>query len=77
MKNIIKSIMSKLVATVFVWCGNGIKPSNEVFNSIRINALIQQLRKNGCLDEGVYENDIEKQIYNILGGSNDGGKRIR
>jgi len=73
-----KNLMSRILGKLFMWCDSSIgRNANEVFNSIRINALISQLQDNGYISKNRYEKDITKQIYSILGGSsNGGGERI-
>lgn len=77
-----KTIVSKIVTKLMVWCSGDKELSiSNTFNSIRINALIEQLSDNGLISKNRYDKDITTGVCDVLFkrsvNSNDRGEGER
>lgn len=48
--------------------GKSNKANEEIFNSLRINALVKTLAENGHIDPNEYDNNLGMEVKRIVGG---------
>ena len=44
------------------------KSNEEIFNSLRINALVKTLADNGCISQDEYDNNLGTEVKRVVGG---------
>lgn len=52
--------------------GNNKFSTGDVMNSLRINALINELEKDGKIDKDSYDEELTIQVFNTIGGNGNG-----
>lgn len=48
------------------------KSNEEVFNSLRINALVKTLADNGHISQDEYDDNLGVEVRKVVGGANNG-----
>ena len=48
--------------------GNKNRSNEEIFNSLRINALVKTLADNGCITQDEYDNNLGTEVKRVVGG---------
>ena len=61
-----KMIISLLIAKLIRWCSDEDRSTNEIFNSIRLNALINELSSSGIVNPKNIEKNMADAIYKII-----------
>lgn len=59
-------IITRIIAKILIWNDNRPENTNNTFNSIRINALVNQLVDNGYISMNGYEVEVSNQVYDLL-----------
>jgi hypothetical protein len=64
-----RMIVCAIKVRLLKWCIRDNNMSHgDIFNSIRISALIAELSKKGCIDESNIELDVNMQVNKLVKG---------
>lgn len=64
-----RMIVCAIKVRLLKWCIRDNNMSHgDIFNSIRISALIAELSKKGCIDESNFELDVDMQVNKLVKG---------
>jgi hypothetical protein len=66
----IKAIIGKSIMKVMSWSSDNTTP-NDVFNSVRISAIIDELQKSGQIDKEEFECNVASRIYDLVNRMGD------
>jgi hypothetical protein len=70
MNKLISKIIMKIIG--YAISSNTKVSTGDIMNSLRINALINELAKDGKIDKDSYDEELTIQVFNTIGGNRNG-----